>query len=168
MQSWIFQGDPKQFKVNEYLQENKEIVWSLNQKHCQDNIRVGDKVCILRSDGGVRGSGGIVAKCTVIALTNNYTTESKYWVKKKNRGTRMVAHLRVDNFNLETKLTRKVLKEDPLLKNKAWVRFPLQTNYHLTALEIVAIKHLWQQHNYPPVTAKGGVSKCTKSPTTKE
>ncbi len=33
MKTWIFQGNPQRFNVNDYLQDNDEIWWSIRQKH---------------------------------------------------------------------------------------------------------------------------------------
>ncbi|MER2172563.1 MAG: EVE domain-containing protein [Psychrobacillus psychrodurans] len=51
MNTWIFQGNPKKFNVDDYLLDNREIWWSIRQKHIVDKIKIGDEVFIWRSDG---------------------------------------------------------------------------------------------------------------------
>ncbi len=60
--TWIFQGNSKHFRINDYLRDTTSIMWSLNQRHFQSEIRIDDTVYIWRSDGGQRGTGGIIAK----------------------------------------------------------------------------------------------------------
>ena len=62
MTSWIFQGNPEIFRVDEYLRKNKNITWTIRQGYLKDEISVGDKVYIWRSDGDNPKSGGIVAR----------------------------------------------------------------------------------------------------------
>ena len=64
MSTWIFQGNPKLFHMDEYLsaRQHQQIVWSVRQKHFLRTISVGDEVYIWRADGRGKGTGGIVAK----------------------------------------------------------------------------------------------------------
>lgn len=68
MTSWIFKGNPKVFRVDEYLQRYKIITWTIRQKHFKDEISVGDEVYIWRSDGDQPKSSGIVAKGKIISF----------------------------------------------------------------------------------------------------
>ncbi|WP_186673918.1 EVE domain-containing protein [Sporosarcina sp. BP05] len=61
MNTWIFQGNPTKFNVDDYLLENDYIWWSIRQEHLVSDINLGDEVFIWRSDGANKGSGGAVA-----------------------------------------------------------------------------------------------------------
>ena len=73
LNTWIFQGNPKIFKVDDYLLENESIWWSIRQAHFVDQIQIGDEVYIWRSDGANKDSGGIVARTVAVTLSQEYT-----------------------------------------------------------------------------------------------
>jgi 5-methylcytosine-specific restriction enzyme A len=57
---WIFQGNPNVFDIDNYVQDNKFIWWSLRQEHFADEFNINDKVFLWKSDGGKKGTGGVV------------------------------------------------------------------------------------------------------------
>lgn len=81
MSTWIFQGNPTRFNVDNYLLENENIWWSIRQVHLAEHIKLGDEVFIWRSDGGNKGRGGIVARTNAITLPQDYTEDdsNEYW-----------------------------------------------------------------------------------------
>lgn len=44
MGNWIFQGNPKQFDVDTYIEKNEIVNWNIRQKQFLDEVQVGDKV----------------------------------------------------------------------------------------------------------------------------
>jgi hypothetical protein len=46
MTTWIFQGNPKEFHIDDYLKNNDEITWTIRQKQYTSDIKIGDKVFI--------------------------------------------------------------------------------------------------------------------------
>lgn len=82
MNTWIFQGNPKHFDMDTYLTENKHITWSVRQKYLADQMQVGDIVFIWRSDGGKKGTGGMIAKSKVTKAPYNAITQlnhAEHW-----------------------------------------------------------------------------------------
>lgn len=77
--TWIFQGNPKPFRLDDFLRENENIWWSLNQVHYQNVISIGDIVYFWRADGGRRGTGGVIAKGRVTGLPQMNADPSPYW-----------------------------------------------------------------------------------------
>jgi 5-methylcytosine-specific restriction enzyme B len=67
MSYWIFQGNPKQFDVDTYLQKSEKVTWSIRQKQYSEKTSIGDQVFIWRSDGGKKNSGGVIALCEIIS-----------------------------------------------------------------------------------------------------
>ena len=67
MSTWIFQGNPKLFHMDEYLsaRQHRQIVWAIRQKYFIKDVTVGDEVYIWRSNGHNQGTGGIVARGTI-------------------------------------------------------------------------------------------------------
>jgi len=68
MTNWIFQSNPIHFGIDEYLQRQRIIMWSIRQKCFKDEISIGDTVYIWRSDGHKLKSGGIIAKGEIKSL----------------------------------------------------------------------------------------------------
>lgn len=58
MNSWIFQGIPDHFDIDKYLQDFTEIVWSVRQTQCAENVEVGDEVFIWRAAGRKKAISG--------------------------------------------------------------------------------------------------------------
>lgn len=86
--TWIFQGNPKDFKITEYLRDfekkGSNICWSIRQDEYVKDINIGDEVYIWRSQGRKKGSGGIIAKTSVLSYPIEMKDdESKsYWVNQ--------------------------------------------------------------------------------------
>lgn len=67
MRTWIFQGNQKVFDVNKYVISNEIVTWSLKIKKFQEEISIGDRVFIWRTEGGKDNPGGIIALTEVIS-----------------------------------------------------------------------------------------------------
>lgn len=134
MNYWIFQGNPKQFPVSEYVAENATINWSIRQEHFKDQVSVGDKVFIWRSDGGKRDTGGIIAFTEVISEVYEVDNELKI-------------DLRVDDYRIDEDshmLMRRDLKETPEFMNQRIIKSPQGTNFLLSKEDYERILKLWK------------------------
>ncbi|MBU4002990.1 MAG: EVE domain-containing protein, partial [Proteobacteria bacterium] len=144
MTSWIFQGNPKIFRIDDYLRDNKEIFWNVNQH--RNEILCGDVVYIWRANGDVKGSGGIVAKGIIIeceyTMPDNFR---KYWIKEKkytSEGVKIViedVRLNKDNYML----MRDDLKNDNVVKDMEIINFPIKVNFKLRPEHSRHIDDLW-------------------------
>ncbi|MEH7351769.1 AAA family ATPase [Gottfriedia acidiceleris] len=133
MKYWIFQGNPKQFNVDEYLLENDVVTWSIRQKHFVDSIKTGDQVFIWRSDGGVQNSGGIVGRGEVTSdpyLDNDYFAVDIKVIERR---------LTKD----EGMLLRSEIKAVPKLMNMLILKLFQNTNYSLSHEEFSNILYYW-------------------------
>ena len=61
MNTWIFQGNPDKFNVDEYLIQTKDIYWSVTHLKHQKQIKIGDQVYRWRAKGSSNSTSGIVA-----------------------------------------------------------------------------------------------------------
>ncbi|RIU93445.1 AAA family ATPase [Oceanobacillus picturae] len=146
MSKWIFQGNPKQFTINEdkypdlhdinqYVKEGEIIDWSIRQKQHTHEVKAGDQVFIWRSDGGDKNTGGI------IALTEVYSEPTD------NGGAYPQVELEVKETRLngsEGMLLRHNLKELPESRNLLIMRLPQLTNYKLTDDEFNTLLRFWE------------------------
>ncbi|MBU3130459.1 AAA family ATPase [Clostridium tagluense] len=135
MSIWIFQGNPKYFDVDKYLIEKKIVTWSLKAKKHQEEIKIGDKVFIWRSDGKEKESGGIVALCEVAT--------SPYVEKEENT---TVVDLKVIEYklDLESNMLRRVdLKENIKTRFLNIIRTPQGTNFQCTDEQGAYLLDFW-------------------------
>ncbi|RSK53267.1 AAA family ATPase [Bacillus canaveralius] len=135
MSNWIFQGNPKHFDIDNYLLSNTVVNWSIRQRQYIDEVHIGDKVFIWRSDGRVKNSGGIVAFCEVSSDPYNENEDTK-------------VDLRVIEYRLDEKsdmLLRHQLKEIPETMNLQIFKISQLTNYRLSDKEFERIFFLWKQ-----------------------
>jgi 5-methylcytosine-specific restriction enzyme B len=137
MSYWIFQGNPKQFPIDDYLRKNTTINWSIRQKHYIDEIKIGDKVFIWRSDGGKKNTGGIVALSEV--HSRPYPQDDDIKVDLKILEFRLSAD--------EGMLLRYQLKEIPETMNLLIFKMTQGTNYRLTDQEYEQLVVLWNSPN---------------------
>lgn len=146
MNSWIFQGNPKYFRLDDYLRENKEIYWTVFQH--MNEMSSGDVVYIWRSNGGKSGTGGIVAKGKLIECPYEMPDYVlKYWIKKPEgylRGARIVIEdVRLDKN--KSMLKRDDLKKDNVFKDLKIIPMAMETNYKLETKHSEHIDQLWNQ-----------------------
>ena len=133
MPNWIFQGNPKHFDVDTYIKESKTVKWSIRQKNFIDEIKLGDKVFIWRSDGGERESGGVVGLGEITA--EPYQVEDDFKVEVK-----------VGEFRQHQEagmLPRFQLKDLPQTMNLQIHRMRQHTNYRLNEEEFETLLELW-------------------------
>jgi 5-methylcytosine-specific restriction protein A len=150
MTTWIFQGNPKRWMIDEGLRSAKEITWTVNQAHFADEIRVEDEVFIWRSDGGRPGTGGIVALSKVIERPRFMEEDSPraLWVDDSIGRSGLRARLTLLEVRLTPQagmLRRFDLLNTPQLKRLLILRFANQTNYLVEPAEAMVIRALWDQ-----------------------
>ncbi|WP_221563173.1 AAA family ATPase [Alkalihalobacillus sp. TS-13] len=133
MKHWIFQGNPKQFNVDEYIKNNEVLTWGVRQKHYVEKINIGDKVFIWRSDGGKKNSGGIIAHAEV---ASDVFEEDEYEVELKILEHRL--------NEKEGMLLRHQLREIPETMSLRIIRVATGTNFFLEEDQYQRILKLWE------------------------
>ena len=149
--TWIFQGNPTIFDIDNYVKNNKYIWWSLRQEHFVDKIQLNDEVYLWRSDGGKRGTGGILAKAKVVGLPNERTDDENakdYWHTDDWENPYLAVKLEVLDVRLEDGfISRLSLLEHPVLKDLLILRLRQQTNYLLSPEHAIELQKLWNTSN---------------------
>ncbi|WP_342551079.1 EVE domain-containing protein [Lysinibacillus sp. FSL M8-0216] len=151
MSTWIFQGNPERFNVNDYLLDNDEIWWSIRQKHLADKIAIGDEVFIWRSDGGERGSGGIVARTIALTTPEQYVNDEEaanYWYEDVSNDSYLAVKLQVIEVDVIEGLNRLELAEHPKLQNLMILRLKQNTNYLVEDELASYLKQLWKGKHF--------------------
>jgi hypothetical protein len=147
MTSWIFQGNPKSFQVDEYLRPLKIITWTVRQEHLKDEISVGDEVYIWRSDGRKPKSGGIVAKGEIITAPEVMLDDApELWIEKPRSPYALRVKIRLQDVRLakEQGMLRRIeLERDEQLRDMRISKVRVETNYKLAPAHANHIRRLW-------------------------
>ncbi len=146
MTSWIFQANPDDFRVDDYLRENKEVYWNVNQK--MEEISCGDVVYIWRSNGTEGNPGGIVAKGKIVEYPYEMPDYVKSYMRNKPRSYFRGARIIIEDVRLDEAkgmLKRNDLKNDNVVKDLNIILMPMQATYILTQKHVKHIDHLWEQ-----------------------
>ncbi|OMC76786.1 hypothetical protein BK125_17180 [Paenibacillus odorifer] len=146
MKTWIFQGNPKRFKLDEYLIENKEIVWAIKQKHFLNDVQVGDTVFMWRSDAGKKGSGGVVARTTVTGKPMVCTISPAYWTSPVDASKELPrVPLHIEELALEgNHLDRNFIKNNEIFSDLSILKMSNGTNWLLSNSHAEELNRLWQ------------------------
>jgi 5-methylcytosine-specific restriction enzyme A len=149
--TWIFQGNPNVFDIDNYVQDNKFIWWSIRQEHFADEFNINDTVFLWKSDGGKKGTGGVLAKCKVVSLPVNRTDDSsseEYWHTDDWSNSYLAIKLEVQEVKLsEGFISRVSLLEHPILKDLLIHRLRQQTNYLLSHEHGTELDKMWSLSN---------------------
>ena len=149
MTTWIFQGNPTVFKLNEYIQTRKNILWTIRQKHYKDEILSGDDVYIWRSDGNHPKSGGIIAKGNIKSSPQEIEDDApELWIKPQEATIALRVKIELKSIRLSEKegmLKRVDLEKDPVLRNMRILVFRSETNYKLESIHAQNIGQLWDK-----------------------
>ncbi|MEK4536335.1 HNH endonuclease [Peribacillus sp. FSL K6-1552] len=151
MNTWIFQGNPKDFDIDRYIQNQKYIWWALRQRRFRDKIKLDDEVFMWRSNGDKRGTGGILAKTRVVGLPQerlNDESAKDYWHTKAWKKPYLGVKLEVLEVRmLEGFISRLSLLEHTVLKDLLILRQRTQTNYLLSLEHAIELQKLWNSSN---------------------
>ncbi|MFJ7931519.1 HNH endonuclease [Peribacillus sp. NPDC096448] len=149
--TWIFQGNPNVFDIDNYVTNHRYIWWSLRQEHFSDTIEINDEVFLWRSDGGKQGTGGILAKAKVVGLHNDRTDDENakaYWHTDDWENPYLAVKLEVLEVRLEAGfISRLSLLEHPVLKDLFILRLRQQTNYLIPPEHANELQKLWTSSN---------------------
>lgn len=161
MNSWIFQGNPNIFKIDQYVSERVNIWWTIRQKHFINQFALGDEVYLWRSDGGKRGTGGIIARTIVIGAIEERTDgEAKElwltdgWAIPELRIPLRVLEVRLSNGFIP----RLFLESHPILKDLRILHMRSETNYLLTEEQAYELHKIWGVKSEYPDEADEAIS----------
>lgn len=141
MAYWLFQGNPKYYRVLEAIKELEAIPW-LVTRYAND-IAPGDGVIIWLSGS----QGGIYATAEVIEPAQLLTEipDKKYWVDSTRALGKQQAIIRFTNKFVESPLLKNQLQEDSVLKNLLVLRAPNSTNFKVSLEEWEQVQKLIQE-----------------------
>ena len=134
---WIFQANPRVYRIHESLSKENEEWWNLNQH--ANKVRVGDSIAIWISGGeaGVYALGSVVEG--PIAMPDSIRGQG-YWRDSANgKMQKPRVRVRYDRILLDRPLLKLFLEADPRLWDLGIIRSPRGTNYPLLWAEWEAL-----------------------------
>ena len=142
--TWIFQGNPHKYRLENALQNEKEEWWNLNQ-HAK-SVRAGDRALIWIS-GEKAGIYAIGSVLTAPEVRPDSTTGIGYWynptegLKAKSR-----VRVRYERLLFKQPLRKAYLQADPNLWDMTILHMPRATIFAVSADEWQAIE-AWLDEN---------------------
>lgn len=138
MAYWLFQGNPKYYKVIQATQDFEEMLWLVTRYGKE--IAVGDEVMIwvAGKDAGIYAIAQIIEP----AQFRSEVSDRHYWLDKTRIGTKPQAKIRFTKKLLEKPLLRSTVKENPVWQNLLVIRAPNSTNYKINPAEWQAVMQL--------------------------
>jgi len=154
MTAWLFQGNPQHYTLNSYLRDHKQVTWHVKQSRFATEMQPGDQVFIWRSDGGTPGSGGVVAVGVLTSRAGEVQDDGLgTWFDMKPEPAVPSVGVLLDEVRLtesEGFLPKRLLRDDPVLRNLQVLRIPRPTNYRLSTEEAQRLSELWSQGGVRP------------------
>ncbi len=157
MKTWIFQGNPDKFGIDEYLLKTKEIYWSVTKPKHQNEISIGDDVYLWRAKGKHNAISGIVAFGVVNEecnsrekLQNQLILYDNLWSKPFSEASNIKAGVAIKEIRLTPQdgmLTSEELLKDPVLAKMQILTARVGANFFLNETQSQLVKNYWDGLN---------------------
>jgi len=157
MKTWIFQGNPDKFGIDEYLHKSREIYWSVTIPKHQNEIAIGDEVYIWRAKGSQHAISGMVAFGVVNEeckprenLNNRLNLYDDLWTESFSEASNIKAGVAVKEVRLsplDGMLTAEELIKDPVLSKMQILTARVGSNFLLNEPQSQLIKNYWDGLN---------------------
>jgi predicted RNA-binding protein with PUA-like domain len=129
MAYWLFQGNPKYYRILEAIGDREELPWLVTRYGKE--IQVGDRVLVWMAGP----EAGIYAIAEVVKPPEIYSElpDSEYWLKPDQaKLDKPRAQLKFLRKLLGQPLRRHELKQDQILRELLVIRAPNSTNFRVT------------------------------------
>jgi hypothetical protein len=150
MRTWIFQGNPDDFDIDGYLATRPvEFPWLAT---CYaDDIAVGDRVYIWRTQGKRKADAGVIAEGVVIApaaLRPESPDAVPFWRTGSGEGTALLTRVTLRLVRIAGSrevIQRKWCIEDPILRGLPNLKMAAGTNYPLLQDHAERLAAVWSR-----------------------
>jgi predicted HNH restriction endonuclease len=150
--TWIFQGNPKLYDIDDYLARYPLIYWR-TPTH-RDHIALGDRAFMWRAgdDGGIVASGHVVELPVIEEhLKHPEALGSDLWMADELAKRRMDPNapkvgIAIDSVRLtaeEGMVPRSFFKGDPQLSQSTIIRQPNSTVFAVSTEEALKLEEVW-------------------------
>ncbi|HIK10977.1 MAG TPA: EVE domain-containing protein [Oscillatoriaceae cyanobacterium M33_DOE_052] len=125
MAYWLFQGNPKYYKLRAAIQDFSQIPWLVTRYHKEIAAGDGALIWMAGTDAGIYAIGEVVEPATLLTEI----PDIDYWLDKSKIGTHPQAQIRFTTKLLDRPLLRTHLMQDEILKDLGVIRQPNATNF---------------------------------------
>ncbi|MDD1520024.1 MULTISPECIES: HNH endonuclease [Bradyrhizobium] len=150
MQTWIFQGNPDQFDLSAYLGTFPiQLPWLVTRY--SEQIAVGDRVFIWRTQGSARKDAGVIAEATVVAPTMPRPESADaipFWLANIEQAAQVLPRVLLGLNRVAAAkevLQRDWLTQDPVLADLPNLKMAAATNYPVTRQQAARLYALWSR-----------------------
>ncbi len=148
MNTWIFQGNPKVFALQGYLNACSGVfTWSVAKY--ADQIAVGDSVYIWQSQGDEPSSAGVIAAGTVVEPPKfqlDDIVSANFWQEPFTNTEQMRVRVRLNRLAKSKEvLKRDWMKDDSVLRELLIMKQPAGTTFPVTAAQSRRLGQLWRK-----------------------
>lgn len=152
--TWIFQGNPDQFKIDEYLVRCERVVWTVRQPWFARAMTEGDRVFFWRASGKLKVRSGIVASGHIVeppVEREDDASSLDLWVTSPPVGKLLRAVVDLDARGLSglAMLDRAELLADNVAGKLTILRMANQTNYPVEVAIAARLESLWCERAIP-------------------
>jgi 5-methylcytosine-specific restriction endonuclease McrA len=150
VQTWIFQGNPDKFDLDAYLGTSPTQLPWLVTRYAQQ-IAVGDRVFIWRTQGSAKAVAGVIAEATVVAPAMprpESADAASFWRDNSEQAVQVQprALLRLNRVaSTREVLRREWLAQDPVLSDLPNLKMAAGTNYLVTPQQAARLYALWSR-----------------------
>jgi hypothetical protein len=148
MATWVFQGNPSRFKIDDYVACYPELLYWRTPRHATE-IVVGDQAYLWRAGpkSGVIAFGTIVEAPTPGSMVKHpEALGSNLWHADEPEIDEQRTGIHLQEVRLtdeDAYLHRSIVRDDPVLGKAAIIKMPNGTVYRLTENEVLAMERLW-------------------------
>jgi len=157
MNTWIFQGNPDKFNIDEYLRRTKDIYWSVTQPKHQNEIKVGDLIYIWRAKGSKNAISGIVAFGVVNEeskpreeVKNKLVLYDELWQEDFSEASQIKAGIKLKEIRLDPEdgmITSEIFEQDPILSQSQLIKARVGSNFLLNETQSSLVEQYWNGLN---------------------
>jgi hypothetical protein len=157
MNTWIFQGNPDKFNIDEYLRRTKDIYWSVTLPKYQNEIKIGDIVYIWRAKGSNNAISGIVAFGVVNEeckpreeVKNKLALYDELWIEDYSEASQTKAGIKLKEIRLSPDngmITSEIFEQDPILAQSQLIKTRVGSNFLLNETQSLLVEQYWYSLN---------------------
>jgi hypothetical protein len=150
MRTWVFQANPDDFDVDGYLAtQPAEFPWLVTRY--ADDIAVGDRVYVWRTQGKQKVDAGVIAEAEVIgptALRPESPDAVRFWRAGADEGAALLTRAMLRPVRIAGRgvvIQRAWCMEDPILRDLPNLKMAAATNYPLSQGHSERLAALWSR-----------------------
>lgn len=141
MAYWLFQSNPKYYRILDAIQDLEQMPWLVNRFANQMSVGDGVLIWISGQDSGIYA----IAKILELPQAINNFPDEDYWLDQDRRSKDKNLNFAIIQFTnklVNNPILRNQVKEDDILKELMVIRQPQSTNYAVTLGQWERVKQL--------------------------